>query len=233
MRPSLLANLQAQPDQARARHSYQRLAATYDGTCARIEALRLRAVRELALRPGETVFDIACGTGPTLPILAAAVAPHGHVLGVEMSPEMACRARQRIVAAGMQSVVQVIESPVQELQTDRQADAMLLSYTHDVLQSQPALARLLACARPGARIAILGLRTVPWLWGWPVNLVNLYRARHYLTTYRNLGRPWQGLADRGASLRVVHSALCGTAYIAVGHLPWHAGPHPQKSMHAV
>jgi hypothetical protein len=25
-------------------------------------------------------------------------------------------------------------------------------------------------AQPGARYALLGMRTLPWVWGWPVNL---------------------------------------------------------------
>lgn len=221
MRTTLLANLSPQPDASRALDSYHRLAPDYDATCRRIEGLRLRAVRELALRPGEMVFDIACGTGPTLPALAAAVAPTGKVVGVEMSPDMAQKARQRVEAAGLTESVDVIESSVEALQVGPPADALLLCYTHDVLQSPQAIERLIAAAKPGARIVILGMKTLPWWWGWPANAFNLYRARRYLTTYRNMDRPWRALAERGAVLRQVHSALWGSAYVVVGTLPRH------------
>lgn len=219
MRSTLLANLSPQPDAARALESYGLLAPNYDATCRRIEGLRLSAVRQLMLRPGETVFDVACGTGPTLPALAFDVAPGGKVVGIELSPAMAAQARRRVETAGLGTTVQVVESGVETLPALPRADALLLCYTHDVLQSPRALDRLIECAKPGARVVILGMQTLPWLWGWPVNVFNLYRARRYLTTFRNMDRPWRLLAQRGATLQVVQRALWGSAYIAVGSLP--------------
>lgn len=219
MNLSLFDNLSPRPDAERALDNYRKLAPGYDGTCTRIERLRLRAVKELALRPGETVFDIACGTGPTLPALAAAVGPAGTVVGVELCPEMALRARQRIAASGLGSSVEVMESAVETLHCSRPADAVLLCYTHDVLQSPAAIERLIACAKPGARVVVLGMKTLPWLWAWPANLFNLYRARRYLTTYKNMRWPWRLLEERGTALREVHTALWGSAYIASGTLP--------------
>ncbi len=215
---ALWDNLKAQPDAARALQNYRWLAAGYDVTCTRIVALRQRAVRELNLRRGETVLDIACGTGPTLPELASAVGPTGRVIGVELSPEMAASARRRVEALGLSESVRIHESAVESMQVSPRADALLLCYTHDVLQSPLALERMILSAKPGARLAIVGMKTLPWLWGWPANLFNLYRARRYLTTFRNLRRPWQLFEQRGAVLRVVHSALWGSAYIAVGAL---------------
>ena len=99
---------------------------------------------------------------------------------------------------------------VEHFRPDLPADCLFFSYTHDVLQSPAALDNLLAISRPGARIVLLGMKTLPWLWGWPVNLVNLYRARRYLTTYANLDCPWRQLARRGASVRR-YTARCGAA----------------------
>lgn len=56
---------------------------------------------------------------------------------------------------------------------------------------------------------------LPWLWGWPVNAFNLYRARRYLTTYANLDRPWAVLEAHGMNVNVIRTALLGSAYIAV------------------
>ncbi len=215
----MLENLKLQPDAKRSLQRYRGLAAGYDRTCTRIEILRARAIRELDLRPGETVFDIACGTGPTLPDLAAAVGPSGRVVGIELCPEMAALARRRVAAADLVGRVQVVESAVEAMRVNPPADALLLSYTHDVLQSPAALDRMIASARSGARIVVLGMKTLPWLWGWPVNLFNMYRARHYLTTHSNLDQPCRLLESRGARLRQVHTALWGSAYIASGVLP--------------
>jgi ubiquinone/menaquinone biosynthesis C-methylase UbiE len=234
--PDFLAPFRAPPDRARAHASYRRVAAGYDRTCGRIAAIRLRAVAHLGLRGGEHVVDVACGTGPMLPVLARAVGPGGRVTGIEQSPEMASQARARACDAG--GSVQVVECAVEEARAiGPPADAVLMCWTHDVLQSPAALDALLALARPGARIAIAGMVTLPWWWGWPVNALNLLRARPYMTTFANLDAPWRGLVERGAELRVVERTLWGTAYVAHGTLPRRAaqaaaGPRTPRASRA-
>lgn len=221
---ALIANLRPVPDRLRALANYRRVAEGYDASSSRIEALRDRAIAELALQPGDCVLDVACGTGATLPRLAAALGAAGTVIGVEQSPEMAVQAQRR-ADADAQRRIRVQTCPVEEMPLEGPpVDALLLCWTHDVLQTPAALDRLVARARPGARIAIAGMISVPWLWGWPINLVNLYRSRHYATTWANLDRPFRGLEARGARLQIIHRALWGTAYIAVGRMPTDAVP---------
>ncbi|MEQ1597174.1 MAG: methyltransferase domain-containing protein [Casimicrobium sp.] len=210
----ILDNLGAMPDRQRALVNYRHLANNYDSTCVRIEVLRRDAVRALGLEAGQTVFDIACGTGSTLPLLAEGVGASGKVVGVELSPEMAAQARRHAGSGSNAAVVQVECCAVEDFQPTVQADAVLLSYTHDVLQSPAAIERLLAFKKPNARFVLLGMKTLPWLWGWPVNAFNLYRARRYLTTYANIGRPWAALEARGAKIEIIQTALWGSAYIA-------------------
>ncbi len=212
-----LDNLDAQPDADRSVRAYRRLAKGYDRTCTWIEALRHVAVEGLQLQPGETVLDVACGTGPTLPLLARKVGIQGRVIGIEHSPEMAQLARQRMASDG--GNVSIVVAGMADPRHVYAADAVLMCYTQDVLQSSAALDQLIKACKPGARIAILGMITLPWLWGWPVNLFNMYRARHYMTTFRNLDRPYRLLEQRGARISVVDTALWGSAYIAVGTLP--------------
>ena len=216
---AILDNLATQPSAPRALDNYHALAQDYDATCTRIEALRLATVQALRLKPGETVLDIACGTGPTLPLLAELVGPNGNVVGVELSPDMAAQARLRLHARRDCGHVVVAQTALADFEFDQKADAVLMCYAHDVLQSAASIDRLMAVAKPHARIALVGMQTLPWLWGWPVNVFNLYRARRYLTTYANMDRPWRLLAERGASLRLVRTAMWGSAYLAVGNLP--------------
>lgn len=216
---SVLKNMTPQPCVERALQNYRTLSTNYDATCTRIEALRIATVRELKLRLGETVFEIACGTGSVLPLLAREVGPSGRVVGVELSPEMATLARQRVCAMVDGNHVSVVATAMADFRPYLKADALLLCYAHDVLQSEASVSRLIAVAKPGARIALVGMQTLPWPWGWPVNIFNLYRARRYLTTYANLDRPWRLLTVRGASLRVVRTALWGSAYVVVGTFP--------------
>ena len=212
-----VANLDAQPNELRSIESYQRLAPAYDSTCTRIEKLRHIAVGALALQFGETVLDVASGTGPALPLLAKQVGKAGQVIGIEQSPEMAHFAHERVAAT--YGNVKVVIAGMADFGHVYDADAALLCYTQDVLQSPQAVDQLIKACKPGARIVILGMKTLPWAWGWPVNVFNMYRARHYMTTYHNLDRPYRLLEQRGAKLCSIHTALWGSAYIAVGHLP--------------
>jgi len=217
---TLLAPFRAPPDRRRALDLYRQAAKGYDATCGRIAPLRQLAVAALRLVPGERVADVACGTGALLPALARAVGPGGQVLGIEQSPEMAAQARERAQRSGVAGRIRLAQCAVEELPDETPpVDALLMCRTHDVLQSPAALERLFALARPGARIALAGMITLPWWWGWPVNAANLARARPYMTTWANLDRPWRGLEARGGRVRVVRRALWGSAYVAVGTLP--------------
>ena len=60
-----------------------------------IRALRQKAVRLLALRPGDRVLDLGCGLGGSFPNLVQAVGSSGEVVGVEISPEVVENARRR------------------------------------------------------------------------------------------------------------------------------------------
>ena len=201
------------PDRDRALANYARLAAGYDATCTHILALRREAIAHLALRHGETVFDVACGTGATLPALADGVLPGGRVVGIEQSPQMADQARARV---GNRAGIELAIGSVEDLATAARADAMLFSYTHDVLQSRAAIARLRAHAKPGCRVALIGVRLQPWTWGFGPNLFMLARARHYFTTYRGLHAPWALLARECPGLAPMKHFHLGTSYLALG-----------------
>ena len=66
------------------------------------------ALEKLALRSGESVVDVGCGTGQTLLDLASAVGSSGHVLGVDVSETMAEGARQRIGASKLSNVEVIV-----------------------------------------------------------------------------------------------------------------------------
>jgi len=60
-----------------------------------------------APQPGERVLDVGCGTGATAIPFAAAVAPGGHVTGIDISEPMLAQARQNIAKAGAGNVTLV------------------------------------------------------------------------------------------------------------------------------
>lgn len=56
------------------------------------------------LKPGERVVDCGSGSGTDSLIAAQMVGPDGHVLGVDMTPEMLSKARQNAIEAGITNV---------------------------------------------------------------------------------------------------------------------------------
>ncbi len=63
-------------------------------------AQRLRAVQALGLRAGDTVIDMACGTGLNFALLEKAVGPGGRIVGVDLTDAMLAVARDRIATNG-------------------------------------------------------------------------------------------------------------------------------------
>lgn len=202
------------PDPELSQRKYARHAAGYDATCHRIEGIRAAAINALRLQPGETVFDVACGTGATLAALAARVGPSGRVIGLEHSPEMAAIARSR---AGPNT--EIVVGSIEELRLATRADAMLFSYTHDVLQSPMAVRRLAQHAMPGCRVAVAGIRFLPWWYGWPVNLAMAVRSRPYITTFSGLRRPYALLQAHCREFRELGHYHWGSSYVGAGALP--------------
>jgi ubiquinone/menaquinone biosynthesis C-methylase UbiE len=148
-----------------------------------------------------------------LPLLVAAVGGAGRVTGVELSPDMAQLARERIAQAGWANVT-LIESAVEEAPLPDAFDAVLFNFTHDVLQSTAALSRVFAAAKPGARVAASGSKLLPW-WLAPLNPVVRGINAPYVTTFAGMDRPWRYLIEYVPDLRV-RAALWGAGYLAYG-----------------
>lgn len=199
----------------RSLEKYRRHAARYDGTCGPTWRIRERAIAALELKPGDRVLDVACGTGLSLPLLRACVGEAGHVFGFDHSTEMLARARDRVARAGWRNVT-LIESAAQAVTLPQPVDALLFHYTHDILRSPVALARVLACARPGARVAVAGVKYFPW-WLAPLNAWVYLKNHAYNGAPGELRTPWDRIAPRLAEWRM-QSTQFGMGYLASGRL---------------
>lgn len=198
------------PDPVAAVARYRRHAPGYDASARRTQWIRQATIDRLGLRPGDRVLDVACGTGLSLGALQAAVGPRGAVVGIELSPDMIGIARRRVADAGWDNV-RLIESSLEAAAIPGPLDAVLFHFTHDVMRSPTALARVFTAARPGARIAFAGMKYAPW-WFAPVNLIVRAQARPYMTTFDGLDRPWD-LALPYLATFDWYPVLFGTGYI--------------------
>jgi len=177
--------------------------------------LRQRTIEKLGLRPGDRVLDVASGTGLSLPLLREAVGDEGEVIGIDVSPEMTDLARQRVAEAGWMNVT-LLESTIESADIPGPLDAILLNFTHDVMRSPPALERIFTAAGPNARVAIAGMKYLPW-WMAPLNVIVRAKARPYMTTFEGLERPWD-LALPYLSEFEWRPVLFGIGYIGWGRV---------------
>jgi demethylmenaquinone methyltransferase/2-methoxy-6-polyprenyl-1,4-benzoquinol methylase len=196
--------------------AYQEFAARYDGRTRLINRVRLRAVAALELRPGDVVLDAGCGGGFCFAPVMQAIGPEGRLLAFDPSPELLAIARTRVAQAGWRNV-ELREGDAATVGFGASADALLLSYVHDLMQSEAALGNLLSQVKSGARVAACGSVLWPW-WGWPVNAWLRARHRGYITQYAGLERPWAKLAPRLADFRVEVRWPPGWRYLAAGRV---------------
>jgi demethylmenaquinone methyltransferase/2-methoxy-6-polyprenyl-1,4-benzoquinol methylase len=93
------------------RKTYQKGARFYDLAVwlyylagIRIGLWRRQVIEALALRPGDTVVEIGCGTGLNFALLEQAIGREGRIIGVDISEAMLERAKARVRDAGWNNV---------------------------------------------------------------------------------------------------------------------------------
>ena len=69
-----------------------------------IRDIQRRAVERLALRPGNRVLDVACGTGINFADVLERIGPEGALVGVDLSADMLSQARERARDEGWENV---------------------------------------------------------------------------------------------------------------------------------
>lgn len=194
---------------------YRKRAAHYDDSCGPTWPIRQRAISGLRLQPGDTVLDVGCGTGLSLPLLQEAVGETGRVYGFDQSPDMLAQAQQRVQSEGW-SRVEVFESSAQGLVLPQPVDAFLFHYTHDILRSPTAIAQLLRWAKPRARVAIAGIKYFP-VWMAPLNLWVYLKNFGYNGAPGDLWSPWDRIAPYLDGFERA-STQWGMGYIAFGRV---------------
>lgn len=199
-------------DLERSAAHYRELAPHYDHSTRRINRVRIRAIEALNLKQGELVLDAGCGTGWCIPHLAERVGAEGGVFAFDPSPDMLAMARLR--ARQVKAPVEIIRSSAEEVDLPRPVDAILFSYTHDLIRSRPALDNLFRHARPGARVAATSTKLfAPWLF--PANWYLKYSHRAYITNFDGFKAPWSLLATCLDDFRVETNGL-SQHYVATG-----------------
>jgi demethylmenaquinone methyltransferase/2-methoxy-6-polyprenyl-1,4-benzoquinol methylase len=112
-------------------------------------------VSRIDVGPGDTLLDVACGTGAVAIELARR---HGcDVVGIDQSPEMLAAGRRRVEAAGLARRIRLEEGRAEELPyEDESFDALTFTYLlRYVADPGAVLAELARVVRPGGTVAML------------------------------------------------------------------------------
>lgn len=84
---------------------YDRIAPLYDPfLLGSYKRARRRTMQQLRLEPGQTVLDLACGTGENFRFILEGIGPTGTLIGTDFSEGMLAQARRKVEKNGWQNV---------------------------------------------------------------------------------------------------------------------------------
>ncbi|HEX6523829.1 MAG TPA: methyltransferase domain-containing protein [Streptosporangiaceae bacterium] len=182
-------------------------------------AQRLRAVQALGLRAGDSVIDIACGTGLNFPLLEQAVGPGGRIVGVDLTDAMLAHAQDRIAANGWSNIT-LVQADAADFDFPAGVDAILSTYAlSQVPECAKVIANGAAALAGGGRWVVLDLKvpdhTPAWLAQSGAAIV-----RHFAAIDEWIRRrPWDEIrvAMQEELADPSWTELCfGTAFLAAG-----------------
>jgi len=114
-----------------------------------VRGQRGEALRQLALKSGETVIDIGCGPGYLSESMAETVLPGGRVLGVDISEDLLEFARRRNKTSGLSyRQGDAVALPEQDASFDVAISMQVLEYISDADRGMREMVRVL---KPGGR----------------------------------------------------------------------------------
>jgi len=179
-------------------HTYQNWAKVYDWLTpiyilGNEKRLRRETIDSLHLRAGQTVLDIACGTGRNFPLILEKIGPSGKLIGIDYTSAMLARAQERVKHEGWLNV-ELIRSDAALVNLERKFDAALCTLAMGVIPDyRVALNRMLAHVKPGGWLAIGDAkRSSGWngfAFNWLAELLG-YGAAEVMSR-----RPWESLQE--------------------------------------
>jgi demethylmenaquinone methyltransferase/2-methoxy-6-polyprenyl-1,4-benzoquinol methylase len=194
------------------------------------------AVELTALKPGESVIDVACGTGKLSVALAERVGPFGRVLGVDLSSgmiELAREANHDLVQLEF-AVGNALSLPAR----DGEFDAATIAFgLRNLADFEAGFRELRRVVRPGGRVVCLELSMPrPRAWGRLYHalfrrsaplLGAMFRRRH---AYAYLPESLQGFPQPdqlSTTMRRAGLVDVGFRRLALGAVAVHRGRVPQ------
>jgi demethylmenaquinone methyltransferase/2-methoxy-6-polyprenyl-1,4-benzoquinol methylase len=183
------------------------------------KVLRLRALRALDLRPGDTVVDVACGTGLNFAHIQEQIGPDGRIVGVDLTDAMLARAQRRIETHGWRNV-SLVQSDAAAFEFPAEVDAIVSTYAlTQVPECGDVIAHGAAALSAGGRWVVLDLKAPsnlpPWLMRLGTGSVRPFAAIDQWL----LRRPWEAIRtamEKDLVGVTWNEPVFGTAFLATG-----------------
>lgn len=122
------------PTKEKIRDIYRKRAGNYDFTVQlyhllgfRMAFYRKRAIELLHLKAGDTVVDIACGTGANFSLLQQKIGPNGRIVGVDFTDAMLTKAQERVEENHWRNV-ELVRSDVAAYQFPEKVDGVISTF---------------------------------------------------------------------------------------------------------
>jgi ubiquinone/menaquinone biosynthesis C-methylase UbiE len=180
---------------------------------------RLRAVQALGLRAGDTVVDMACGTGLNFSLLEKAIGPAGRIVGVDLTDAMLAQAQDRIETNGW-SNVSLVQADAAGFDFPTEVDAILSTYAlSQVPECAAVIAHGAAALSAGGRWVVLDLKVPDRTPGWLTQLGTATVRPFAWIDEWVMRRPWEAIRTAMREELADPSwteLFFGTAFLAAG-----------------
>jgi ubiquinone/menaquinone biosynthesis C-methylase UbiE len=196
---------------------------------------RLQAVQALGVRAGDSVIDLACGTGLNFPLIEDVIGPGGRIVGVDLTDAMLAQAEDRIAAHGWGNI-SLVQADAAEYGFPTQVDAILSTYA---LTQVPECAEVIAhgatALSAGGRWVVLDVKVPGNTPGWLAQLGTAVVRPFASIDEWIMRRPWEAI--RAAMQEELADPswtelFFGTAFLAAGSRgPGTSGVQPGGSGH--
>jgi ubiquinone/menaquinone biosynthesis C-methylase UbiE len=182
-------------------------------------AQRRRAVEALRLRPGDTVVDVACGTGLNFALIEEAIGPEGSIVGVDLTDAMLAQAEHRIQVSAWRNI-SLVQADAAEFEFPTEVNAILSTYAlTQVPECGDVVVHAGAALSRGGRLAVLDLK-VPDDAPRRLAQIGVALVRPFASIDEwTMRRPWEAIRTAmHGTLRDLSWAelFFGTAFLAAG-----------------
>jgi ubiquinone/menaquinone biosynthesis C-methylase UbiE len=183
------------------------------------QSQRVQAVRALRLRPGDSVVDVACGTGLNFSLIERAIGPEGRIVGVDLTDAMLAQAQHRIETSGWRNV-SLVQADAADFDFPTNVDGIVSTYAlSHVSECRDVIAHGAHALSPRGRWAVLDLKAPDNAPRWLTRL-GIALARPFGSIDEWVARrPWDALraAMEQELVDLSWTELClGTAFLASG-----------------